>query len=142
MAIDSQMETVVEDMISTQKAIAEACAANGDRPWFNFENVTVVGKFDFEGIHELFKRDNSNDDYARFRGQPDTKSKDIQTCKLSADFLAGCERDYRMRTRSRVRMLVHGTVVSPQAMGESEGPLRRNTLDWLGRILAETSGTE
>jgi hypothetical protein len=141
MAIDKQMETVVQDMVSTEKAIAEACEKSGDRPWLNFENVQVVGKFDFSGVHDLFTRDQSNDDYARFRTQPDTKSKDIQTCKLSADFLASCERDYRMRTRSRVRMLVHGAVVSPQAMGDSEGPLRRNTLDWLGRILAETSET-
>jgi hypothetical protein len=60
----------------------------------------------------------------------------MQTAKLSADFLAGLERDYRMRTRSRVRMFVHGGNRA-SANGLAIGPLARNT-DWLSRKMTAT----
>lgn len=137
MAIDPQLDKVISSMTSCQKEAGTACKSDGDRPWLNFSDIKKVGKFDFSGVHDLFNRNSSNDEYARLKQSGSSQVKDIQTAKLSADFLAGCERDYRARTRSRIRTLVHGSVVSPVAMGESTGPLRRNTIDWLGRIMVE-----
>ena len=142
MAMDSQFQPIIEYLMEAMKKVAEASRANGDRPWVNFGPVAKVGKFEFERLHdELFTRSDSNDNYAQLKTDSEAKMKDVQTAKLSADFLAGCERDYRMRTRSRVRMLVHAEVVSAGAYGADTGPLRRNTLDWLGRIDAEVDET-
>jgi len=138
MAIDPQMQKVVDYMVTTENSVAEKSRQNGDRPWMNFDKVAKAGKFEFEQVHKIFDRSASNDEYGRLRSQKQSESKDLQTAKLSSDFLAGCERDYRMRTRSRVRMLVHCAVTSAASFGNNEGGLRRNTVDWLGRVLADT----
>jgi hypothetical protein len=139
--IDPQLEqSVVPYMIQTEKRISEKMKAGGDRPWLDFadyKGLTPAGKFDFAKLHENFNRKSATDDYASKRKQRDAQVKDIQTSKLSIDFLSGCERDWRMRTRSRVRMFVHAEVTSPAALGDSAGPLRKNTIDWMSNIMVE-----
>lgn len=139
MAIDPQLEKVVQYMVKTENTISEKLRANSDRPWMDFEPVQRAGKFDFSAIHQIFTRQVSNNEYVSKRQNDKTLAKDIQTAKLSADYLAALERDHRARTRSRVRTFVHAGVVSTASNGNAQGPLRRNTLDWLGRILAEDS---
>jgi hypothetical protein len=138
--IDPQLEEkLVPYLQAAEKKIAEASTTGGSRVWIDFsENgLTPAGQFDFATIHENFNRQKATDDYESKRVQRDTLVKDIQTSKLSIDFLAGCERDWRARTRSRVRMFVHSSVSAAMAMSQNNGPLRRNTVDWLGRIMLE-----
>lgn len=139
MAIDPQLEKVVQYMVKTENTISEKLRANGDRPWLDFEPVKSAGKFDFDAIHQIFSRKASNNEYVTKRQDDKSLAKDLQTAKLSADYLAGLERDHRARTRSRVRTFVHAGVVATASNGNAQGPLRRNTLDWLGRILTEDS---
>lgn len=139
MAIDAQMQKIVKNMESVSQKISTASQKNGDRPWMNFTDVEKAGKFEFDKVHKLFDRTQSNTDYARLKTQKGAESKELQTSKLSGDFLAGCERDYRMRTRSRVRMFVHASVVLPEANTSPDGPLEQNTIGWLGRVLSESS---
>ena len=144
--IDPQLEqSVVPYMIQTEKSISEKMKAGGDRPWLDFaeyEGLTPAGKFEFDKLHENFNRRAATDDYASKRKVRDTQVKDIQTSKLSIDFLAGCERDWRMRTRSRVRLFVHAEVAGPAGMGENTGPLRKNTVDWMANIMVEEPDKE
>lgn len=137
MAIDPQMEKVISYIVETEKDIAQKQRGNGQRPWLDFHTVKRVGKFDFPGVHEIFQRNRSNDDYVSKRSKADTKAKDLQTAKLSGDYLAALERDHRMRLRSRIRTFVHAQVTMPDANGTADGVIRKNTIDWLGRILAE-----
>ncbi len=139
MAIDQQLEKVINYMVTTEKTISEKLRANSDRPWLDFEPVQKAGKFDFSKIHQIFTRQASNNEYVSKRQDDQALAKDIQTAKLSGDYLAALERDHRLRTRSRVRTFVHAGVVSASANGDAQGPLRRNTLDWLGRVLTEDS---
>lgn len=139
MAIDAQMQKIVKDIMSTQAKIAQECRAQHKRPWMNFAGVKEAGQFDFAAVHEIFTRKASNDEYGSLRANPKALGKDLHTAKLSHDFLAQCERDYRARTRSRVRTMVHAAVMSTESTSKPEGSLQRNTLDWMGRILTERS---
>lgn len=138
MAIDPQLNKIVDYMQKTEAVIAKGMFGAVGRPWLNFNEVQVVAQFDYAGIHQLFNRDAANNEYGTLAGQQDAKSRDLVTAKLSGDYLAGLERDYRMRTRSRIRSIVHcGNRAAANGMGE--GPLRRNSIEWLGRVLAEDS---
>lgn len=139
MAIDAQMQKVVKDIMKMQAKVAQECRAQHKRPWLNFADVNEAGQFDFVAVHKIFTRKASNDEYVSLHADPKAKAKDLQTAKLSHDFLAQCERDYRARTRSRVRTMVHAAVMSTESTSKPEGSLQRNTLDWMGRILTERS---
>lgn len=140
MAIDPQFEKVVNYLIDVSKKIADGSTTSWSRPWINFQSITAIGKFDFAGLHELFTRKASNDSYGVKRSSADALAKDIQSSKLSGDYLAGWERDYRMRTRSRVRMFAHvASLMSTN--GTDSGPLVRNSRDWLNRIMTEDKKT-
>jgi len=141
MAIDPQMEKLVDYLVSKSEKISKGTFGSEGRPWLNFDDLDEVEQFDFEALHELFSRNSSNDEYGSLRIENEAEAKDLQTAKLSADFLAGFERDVRMRRRSRVRMFIHGGSRAA-ANGQSVGPLRVNTIDWLTRILSEEKSNE
>lgn len=136
MAISPQFQKVVKYLLEAEAKIARGTFGAGQRPWLNFVDVKVAGKFDYAAVHDIFDRKAANDDYIKGAEDASTPGVNMQTAKLSADYLAGFERDYRMRTRSRVRMLVHGGNRSA-ANGLPVGPLARNT-DWLTRKLTAT----
>jgi hypothetical protein len=138
MGVDPQLQKIVSYLVSAEDKVAKGTFGAGQRPWVNFSDVKKAGKFDYAALHELFDRSASNDAYAKGTTDATTPGKDMQTAKLSADFLAGFERDYRMRTRSRIRMMVHGGNRAA-ANGLGNGPLRRNT-DWLARVLTASKG--
>ncbi len=136
MAMDPQLETVIGYLVGFQERSANGAFGAEQRPWMDFKEVREAGKFDFAAVHEIFTRARSNDDYANVRSNPQGLGRELQTAKLSADYLAGFERDYRMLRRSRIRMIVHAGNRAA-GNGNAGGPLQRNTIDWLGRINAE-----
>lgn len=136
MGIDAQLEKVIGAMVGQEAQIATGTFGQGRRPWLDFRDVAVAGKFDLVKLHSIFTRSKSNDQYAK-AGDGKTTVKEAQTAKLSGDVLAGLERDHRMRTRSRIRQMVHGGNRA-WAHGTTAGPLRRSTIDFMSRILSET----
>ena len=136
MGMDDNLTKVIDCVKSTETKISAGIFNTGRRPWLDFADLDAIGKFDFPNLHGLFNRDQANQDVLDARDQPDTEAKEIQTAKLSIDILAGLERDHRMRTRSRIRMFVHGGLRA-SIQGDAAGPLQRNTVDWLGRIMGE-----
>lgn len=137
MAIDPQLERVVSYLVTAERQVAERMRSDCRRPWVNYATVQRAGKFDFSAQHQIFKRDGSNNDYISKRNNPDTEAKELQTAKLSGDYLAALERDYKARCRSRIRTLVHAEVTIPDSNGTNDGVIRKNTIDWFGRILTE-----
>lgn len=137
MAIDPQFQKVVGYLVSAEAKIATGTFGSAQRPWLNFDEVQAAGKFDYAAVHKIFDRSSANDDYVKGASDASTPGVNMQTAKLSADFLAGLERDYRMRTRSRVRMLIHGGNRAA-ANGLTYGPLSKNT-EWLSRKMTATS---
>lgn len=136
MAIDPQLNKIISYIQGVEIQISHGMFGAAGRPWMNFNTVQVVGQFDYAGIQQLFNRNAANNEYGTLAGQQDAKSRSLSTAKLSGDYLAGLERDYRARTRSRIRSIVHcGNRAA--ANGLSQGPLRRNSIEWLGRVLAE-----
>ncbi len=134
--IDPQLTKVLNYLQGAQILIASGTFGATGRPWLNFSEIQVVGKFDYAGLHQIFNRNASNDEYGSLRAAPESKAKNLQTAKLSGDYLAGLERDYRMRQRTRIRCIVHAGNRSA-ANGSGQGPLRRNSTGWMSRILAE-----
>lgn len=139
MAIDPNFQKIVKNLMQQQDKVGTASVGDQKRPWLNFEDLLEAGKFEFEKVHKIFTRESSTSNYTQLRANPEAKGKELHTAKLSHDFLAQCERDYRMRTRSRVRTLVHAGATLPKSNGSKAGALQRNAIDWLGRILTEES---
>jgi hypothetical protein len=145
MSLDSSFEALVDSMRSAEGDIGTGIVGPGPRRWMDFKDIAVVGKFDkdekdgIEAIRKLFKRTSIDTTYDQARSQATSVAKDVQALKLMGDFLAGAERDWRMRQRSRVRMFVHGASIS-KSNGTEAGPLQRNTIHWLTRVLSEDGG--
>lgn len=138
MAIDPNLETIVSAMQSNAGESADGMCKAGQKLWFDFRGETgdKVGKFEYEKLHKLFNRDNANEQYIQGRNKIGTIARNIQTAKMSGDFLAGLERDFRMRHRSRIRMFIHaGTRYDSNS--KPIGPLRRNTTEWFNSLNGE-----
>ena len=136
MGIDPNFEMIVRQTQQQLENVGKGIRADGQRPWLDFKDLMVIGKFEYEKFHDLFDRSKGNEEYVQLRGQKDAQIKELQTAKISVDFLAGMERDFRMRHRSRIRSCIHaGNRAS--ALGQDNGPLRKNTIDWLGSLTKE-----
>lgn len=135
MTMDPNFTTVIQSAQTQCEKIAEGMFVQGDRPWMDFSDLQVVGKFDFEAVHALFNRDKANEEYVKIRQDTSDKAKayDVQTAKLSVEYLATLERDFRMRHRSRIRNFVHAGV-RMQAKGNDAGPLRVQALEWMSGL--------
>jgi hypothetical protein len=133
MSIDQQVQDIVKDIRTSRDKSWKGAVGEELRKWLNFADVEKVGKFDFEGLFALFDRKKINDDYAKARATEDCRTKDTMIPKLSADLLSGFQRDHLLRTRSRVRYMMHAAS-RIKADGMEEGPLMVNTITLLTRI--------
>lgn len=134
--ISAQLQKVVKSVSGAVANNGKAVTGKGSRKWINFADVVPAGKFDFKKTATIFDRKATNADYAAARTGTGL-AKDIQTIKLGGDMLAGFERDYRMRQRSRIRSFVH-VAARANANGTATGPLTRNSIEFLTRIVGES----
>ena len=86
------------------------------------------GKFDFEGLHKLFSREEAEDNYTKAVSGENKEAikQDLALAQVQSDILAGMERDFQKRRRSRVRMLAHESVarsVNGSPFGAIQGGL-------------------
>jgi len=133
--LDEQTQKVIEYLVQNQKLVGEAMAAGGPRPWQDFFEVFDVDRFNFEGMAQVFSREAANARYEALFVN-DGLAKEVQALKHCADILAAFERDHRMRTRTRVRMFVHGASRNA-GHGLPNGPLKRNSIGYVTRVLGE-----
>jgi hypothetical protein len=93
---------------------------------------------DSDIIHQIFDRTESEALYAEAFEQTDGEDKFVQQCALAtnqSDILSGLERDFRLRHRSRVRLLAHEGV-NKDTMGSDGGQIQGGILEWInGEIL-------
>ncbi len=129
--IDPQLEKVIEYIRERLEQNEKAGKGEDGRHWFDFKELGSTSG-DEKDLHDVFDRKASNDDYVKARENPDAQINEIMLAKLAGEFLMGCERDMRMRRRTRVRQIVHQ---ASRACGyrNGAGPLRRNVIDWLER---------
>jgi hypothetical protein len=133
MAIDSQVDLVLKEIRTTVGGTWEGMTAEELRPWLNFSGIAAVGKFDFEGLMVIFDRKKLSDDYLKVRQEEKPKAKDIWVPKISSDLIAGFQRDHLMRTRSRVRLMMHAAA-RHKTNGQDDGPFTTNTISLISRI--------
>ena len=138
MPIDKGYEDLIKSLIAAQAQIGQATADGGQRPWLDFKDQLEeeTETFTAETIRKIFSRQACNDTFGVLKTQDGAQTKAFQSCKLQNDFLAGMERDQGMRHRPRVRCLMHASGRAA-ANGLAGGPLRRNALDFLIRLLGE-----
>ena len=134
MAIDPNLQDVVKSIKTSLTDKSVALLGNQQVPWMNFQDVVLAGKFDFDLLHSIFDRTAINTDYSGILQNTSAIAKDMMSAKIAGDYLSTCERDFRMRMRSRVRMFVHAAVNAAETHGSDEGPISKNILDWLIRI--------
>jgi hypothetical protein len=129
--IDPQLEKVIEYLREILEQNEKAGKGEDGRYWFDLEGLGSTSG-DEKDCHDAFDRTASNDDYTKARENPDAQVNEIMLAKLAGEFLMGCERDMRMRRRTRVRHIAHQ---AGRACGyrSGSGPLRRNVIDWLQR---------
>ncbi len=69
-----------------------------------------VRTLDHEGVAELFDRSEAGKQYGKVLDEPeDSVRQQMALAKNQSDLLASMERDFRVRHRSRIRMLAHET---------------------------------
>lgn len=133
MAIDPQVDALLKEIRTTMDGAWEGMIAEKLRPWLNFAGVAAVGKFNFEDFFLLFDREKLSADYLKVRQGEEPKSKDIWIPKISSDLVAGFQRDQLMRTRSRVRFMMHAAS-RHKADGQEDGAFTVNTITLISRI--------
>jgi len=135
--IVKNFEDFIKYAVAHEAAVAEAVSGQGEaKPWMNLSGSELSDKATEkteEEIAKVFKREDANTDYDKARADPEAKSKETALPKLAGDFLAACERDKRAQWRSRIRWAAHA-LGRRYGNGQDNGPLRRNTLDYLSRV--------
>jgi hypothetical protein len=143
--LDQTFEKLVDATVEHEKTVAEAMHKQSKpRPWMNLSSSdlkTPAEDKDEETLHDVFDRKESDDAYVEARQNKDAKANETAAPKLTADFLAGWERDKRMQWRSRIRMVAHA-MGRRAGNGQDGGPLRRNTVDYLERIFLKAEEKE
>ena len=139
--LDPNFEAVVRAMIEQLLQTSQAFRGPTPRPWLlNAAGVEYPENEDAEGdsIHEFFDRKQANDDYVKNRTEDGGSRANLIAAQLESDFLAGCERDYRERKRTRIRMLAHESA-RKAGYGAENGPVYVNTIGFLMRRMQLTS---
>ena len=100
--------------------------------WFfsrGTDGVERPGKFDFDGVHELFDRTEAEENYMQAietsgdgSGSGGIKQ-ELALASNQSDVLSGMERDFFMRHRSRIRKLAHETVARRHS-GSTKGAMQ------------------
>jgi hypothetical protein len=95
----------------------------------------VLDGFNQEEFVKAFDRTKLNTDYLKLAHPIGTPAsyRDLQVLKVQLDYLAGMERDLRMRYRSRVRMLAHGTA-RLISQGLDMGPVNNGIVNFVKRL--------
>jgi hypothetical protein len=140
-AVDPNFEIIVRQAQQQLETVGKGIRSEDEqRRWFDFREVgTPVGKFEYEKLHTLFDRSKGNEEYIKMRKDKDAKVGEAQTAKISVDFLAAMERDFRLRHRSRIRLFVHASC-RHTSHSQDNGPLRVNTIGWLASFSKEAGG--
>jgi hypothetical protein len=139
MSIDPKLQAVLTEVQTTLGETWKGTLGEALRPWMNFAGIAPAGKFDFSSLFALFDRKKLNDDYLKARQQEAPVSKDIWVPKMSADLLAGFQRDYAMRSRSRIRFLAH-SAVRQKMNSQGNGPFVANTITLLAKLDSAKTG--
>jgi hypothetical protein len=140
MSIDRKFEELIKSIMKAQADISAAVSHGDQRRWMDFKEIVEAGQFDLVSVGKIFSRESLNNLFASLLGKTGIQTKEFNVAKLSNDVLAGMERDYVSRTRSRIATIMH-TASRARANGKPTGPLRRNTIDYLTRVADEDDAT-
>lgn len=139
--LDKKFEKLIEGVVKVEKKKADAAHQQGEpKPWMNFASDDIPAdqrpgeKKEKELEDNTFDRTQANEKYMEARGNEDAKSQDAALAKIAGDFFGACVRDKRVQWRSRIRQMAH-SFAADAGNGENTGPLRRNTIDYLQRII-------
>lgn len=143
--IDQRFEKLIAYLLEHQDAAATATAEQGEsRPWMNFSSDTLETKAEDREeatLHDVFSRDEANEKYVQARQTEGAKSNEVAVPKLCGDFMAAFERDKRAQWRSRIRLVAHAAS-RQKGGGQEDGPIRRNSLDYLQRVFLKARDRE
>lgn len=130
--IPAALKTAIAALSATQAANTASVATGAPRQWVRLAPARTPS-----ALHTALDRAEVDQEYNRLRASPEALAKDLHAVKLAGDTLAAYERDWSLRTRSRVRTLAHAAA-RVKAAGTGGGPLRQSTLGYFGRIAAES----
>lgn len=144
--LDSVFQDVLHKLAHQSNMFGRALRGKDRRRWevFNFtlSSPEASPEYDksyelgnYEDVHALFKRDSLSDTYIQAHTNKTNSNgpwsiADAMRAKIQADFLSGCERDFRARHMTRVRLLAH-EASRQDLYTDTEGPLLDDTVEWI-----------
>lgn len=143
-ALDATLSLRLSDLRSSAARSSTNIMLTGSAKWFELhsdkegeEGKTIDGMDSAEFV-QAFDRNAINKAYIT-AVQPTSDSElspygDAQAAKVQLDVMAALERDMRMRTRSRVRMMAHG-VARLTSHGLDDGPINRCIVNYMKLLL-------
>lgn len=96
------------------------------------------GKFDFEGVYNLFDRIEAETNYMQAIESGGSKQ-ELAIASNQSDILSGMERDYLARHRSRIRMLAH-EATARRHNGSDRGVIQSALMMYFENQLQRVSG--
>lgn len=103
------------------------------------------GKFDFDGVHELFDRAEAEENYMQAietAGDGSASSgikQELALASNQSDVLSGMERDFLMRHRGRIRKLAHEATAKRHG-GSTKGVVQSAVMMYLESQLQRVTG--
>ena len=148
--LDDNFQTVMELLKEDCVAIGKGMRGTEQLRWAfstaegsGEETQEKPGKFDFTGVRELFNRKQAEATYEKALSSPESYTKhDMAVATSQSDVLSGMERDFLMRSRTRIRKLAHEASCRGYA-GTKNGVIELGILEHFNEQVrrASTTGT-
>lgn len=135
MTLDPKLQAVLAEIRRTRENSWKGMLGEELRTWLNFGGIQKVGQFELEKLFELFDRGAMDDEYNKARAKEGARANEVWIPKISSVLLAGFQRDYVLRTRSRIRYMAHAAT-RLKSDGKDNGPFTVNTSTLFARIEA------
>ena len=137
--VDETFKNSVDRLTESVRILSNNLWIGGRIPWFKLGDNAILDGFDYDQIATAFSRNGTSKAYAN-ELVPNGSYRNAQAAKVQGDVLSAFERDWRMRARSRVRMLAHAASRS-RTHGLAAGPIQGNILQYV-RLLIDSGPSE
>ena len=132
--IIQQFQTLLDEIKADCATIGRGLRNQVQRRWqfsSKIDGAEKPGKFDFDGVHELFDRTEAEENFVQAVETPAEHTRqDLAVAKVQSDIISGMERDFILRHRSRIRRLAHESKGKTHT-GSGRGVLQNTLLFYL-----------
>jgi hypothetical protein len=150
-AVIKRFQERMDELKAQCKLVGQGLRGQDQLPWMLLEKAEGAaasdkpGKFDFDGIHDLFDRSEAEEAYVQAitgEGGNDGDGpikQDLALASNQSDVLSGLERDFLARHRTRIRRLAHEATAKRHG-GSVHGMVQSSLLTYVEYQLSRVAG--